>query len=107
MEALRPLGMNIENLQSGKQMRKEEFNVAKDVKDNKKSFFKHISNKRKTKDNAGSVLNGGATLVTEDTGNAKILNAFFASVFTDTTRDQESLTGKMARQGGREEPTPW
>lgn len=69
-------------------MRNMEFSLAKDVKVNKKGFFKYINNKRKTKDNVGLLLNGGRTLVIEDTEKAGLLNAFFASVFTDITSPQ-------------------
>lgn len=36
-----------------------EFNLAKDNKDNKELFLKHINSKRKSKDNVGPLLNGG------------------------------------------------
>lgn len=61
---VRPLGMNIERLPrvTKKWTRKTkmnlELNLPKDVKDNKKGFFKYINNKRKTKD-LGLLLNGG------------------------------------------------
>ena len=41
-----------------------ELNLAQDVKDNKKGFFKYISRKRKTGENVGLLLNGVGTLVT-------------------------------------------
>ncbi|KFZ57322.1 hypothetical protein N321_09184, partial [Antrostomus carolinensis] len=59
-----------------------ELNLAKDVKDNKKDFFKYINNKRQTRGNVGSLLNEVGALVTGDVEKAKILNAFFTSVFT-------------------------
>jgi len=59
-----------------------ELNLARDVKNNKKSFFKYISSKRKTRENVGLLLNKVGALVTEDTEKAALLNAFFASVFT-------------------------
>jgi len=34
-----------------------EFNLAGDVKDNKKGFFKYISSKQKTRENMGPLLN--------------------------------------------------
>ena len=67
-----------------------ELNLARDVKDNKKGFFKHISSKRKTRDNVGPLLNEVGVLVTEDTEKAELLNAFFASVFTTKADPQES-----------------
>ena len=35
-----------------------ELNLARNVKDNKKAFFKYISSKRKARDNVGPLLNG-------------------------------------------------
>jgi len=34
-----------------------ELNMARDVKDNKKSFFKYISSKKNSRDNVGLLLN--------------------------------------------------
>jgi len=59
-----------------------ELNLARDVKDNKKGFFKYISSKRKTRDNVGLLLNEVGALASEDTEKMELLNAFFASVFT-------------------------
>lgn len=67
-----------------------ELNLPQDVKSNKKSF-RHIRNKSKTKNIVGSLLSGGETLITEDSQKSVSLKAFFASVFTDKTRHQESL----------------
>jgi len=44
-----------------------ELNLARDVKDNKKGFFKYIGSKRKTRDNVGPLLNEVGVLVTEHT----------------------------------------
>ncbi|GAB0176869.1 mitochondrial enolase superfamily member 1 [Grus japonensis] len=38
-----------------------ELNLARDVKDNKKGFFKYISSKRKTRENVGLLLNEART----------------------------------------------
>ncbi|KAJ7417273.1 rna-directed dna polymerase from mobile element jockey-like [Willisornis vidua] len=58
----------------------------------KNGFFKYISNKRKTKYNMGPLLNEEVTLVAGDTEKAELLDTFLASVFTDGTSPQESLT---------------
>ncbi|GAB0190938.1 mitochondrial enolase superfamily member 1 [Grus japonensis] len=60
-----------------------ELNLARDVKDKKKGFFKYISSKRKTRENAGPLLNDVGALVTENTEKTVLLNVFCASVFTD------------------------
>ncbi|PKU34778.1 rna-directed dna polymerase from mobile element jockey-like [Limosa lapponica baueri] len=67
-------------------------NLARDVKDNKKGFFKYISRKRKTEENVGPLLNEVGALVMEDAEKAELLNAFFASVFTAKVGPQESQT---------------
>jgi len=59
-----------------------ELNLTRDVKINKKSFFKYISSKWKTRDNMGPLLNEVGVLVMEDAEKAELLNAFFASVFS-------------------------
>ena len=43
-----------------------ELNRARDVKDNKKSFFEYINSKQKTKENEGLLLNKVGALVMED-----------------------------------------
>lgn len=53
-------------------------NLTKDVKDSKKGFFKYINNERKTQEKMGPLLNGAATLVTEDAEKAEVVNVFFA-----------------------------
>ncbi|GAB0209035.1 mitochondrial enolase superfamily member 1 [Grus japonensis] len=59
-----------------------ELNLARDVKDNKKSFYRYVSDKRRTRENVGPLWNERGDLVTQDMGKAEVLNDFFASVFT-------------------------
>ncbi|KFP01038.1 hypothetical protein N300_09760, partial [Calypte anna] len=59
-----------------------ELNLASQVKDNRKCFFKYIANKTNTRGNIGPLRNEMGALVTEDIKKAEVLNAFFASVFT-------------------------
>ncbi|GAB0207575.1 mitochondrial enolase superfamily member 1 [Grus japonensis] len=60
-----------------------ELNLARDVKDNKKSFFRYVSDKRRTRENVGPLWNETGDLVTQGMEKAEVLNEFFASVFTD------------------------
>ncbi|GAB0178252.1 hypothetical protein GRJ2_000290500 [Grus japonensis] len=59
-----------------------EINLARDVKDNKKSFYRYVSGKRRTRENMGPLQNETGDLVTQDMEKAEVLNDFFASVFT-------------------------
>ncbi|GAB0207656.1 mitochondrial enolase superfamily member 1 [Grus japonensis] len=59
-----------------------ELNLARDVKDNKKSFYRYVSDKRKMRVNVGILQNETGHLVTQDMEKAEVLGDFFASVFT-------------------------
>ncbi|GAB0186169.1 mitochondrial enolase superfamily member 1 [Grus japonensis] len=59
-----------------------EINLARDVKDNKKSFYRYVSDKMRTRENVGPLRNEMGELVTQDMEKAEVLNDFFASVFT-------------------------
>ncbi|XP_065411777.1 uncharacterized protein LOC135973241 [Chrysemys picta bellii] len=70
-----------------------ELQLARDVKSNKKGFFRYVSNKKKVKESVGPLLNEGGNLVTEDVEKANVLNAFFASVFTNKVSSQTAALG--------------
>ncbi|GAB0185471.1 mitochondrial enolase superfamily member 1 [Grus japonensis] len=55
-----------------------ELNLARDVKDNNKGFFKYNSSERKTRENVDPLLNEVGVLVMEDMETVDLLNAFFA-----------------------------
>ncbi|XP_065421532.1 uncharacterized protein LOC101931368 isoform X1 [Chrysemys picta bellii] len=50
-----------------------ELQLARDVKSNKKGFFRYVSNKKKVKESVGPLLNEGGNLVTEDVEKANVL----------------------------------
>ncbi|CAM4666744.1 unnamed protein product [Caretta caretta] len=77
-----------------------ELQLARDVKSNKKGFFRYVSNKKKVKESVGPLLNEGGNLVTEDVEKANVLNAFFASVFTNKVSSQTIALGSTAWGGG-------
>jgi len=64
-----------------------ESNPTRDVKDNRKGFFKYINSKWKTRDNVGPLLNEVGVLVMEDAEKAALLGAFFASVLKPALRN--------------------
>lgn len=68
-------------------------NLAQDVRKSKRSFFKDINNKRKTKEIVSPLLSGAATLVTEVADKAEVVNGFFAQTATDKDSPQESPRG--------------
>ncbi|GAB0207239.1 mitochondrial enolase superfamily member 1 [Grus japonensis] len=80
-----------------------ELNLARDVKDNKKGFFKYISSKRKTR---GLLLNEVGALVTEHAEKAELLNAAFASVFTAKAGPQETQSLEVGEKVWRKEDLP-
>ena len=108
----RPLGRNIGNVvRTCRDVTRKakvhlELNLARDVKDNKKGFFKYISRKRKTRENVGLLLNEVGALVTKDTEKAELLNAFFASVFTAKASPQVSQTLEAREEVWRKEDFP-
>ncbi|GAB0202667.1 mitochondrial enolase superfamily member 1 [Grus japonensis] len=59
-----------------------EISLAREAKDNKKSFFRYVSDRRRTRENVGPLRNETGDLVTWDMGKAEVLNDFFASVST-------------------------
>ncbi|CAM4533257.1 unnamed protein product [Lepidochelys olivacea] len=77
-----------------------ELQLARDVKSNKKGFFRYVNNKKKVKETVGPLLNEGGNLVTEDVEKANVLNAFFASVFTNKVSSRTTALGSTARGEG-------
>ncbi|GAB0189884.1 mitochondrial enolase superfamily member 1 [Grus japonensis] len=59
-----------------------ELNLARDIKSNKKSFCRYVSDKRKTRENVGPLWKETGDLVTQDMEKAELLNDIFVSVIT-------------------------
>jgi len=83
-----------------------ELDLARDVKDNKKSFFKYISSNQKTRENVGLLLNEEGVLVTEDAEKAELLNACFSSVFSAKAGPQESQALEVREEACRKDDLP-
>ncbi|CAM4609133.1 unnamed protein product [Caretta caretta] len=81
-----------------------ELQLARDVKGNKKSFYRYVNNKKKVRDSVGPLLNEGGNLVTEDVEKAEVLTVFFASAFTDQGSSQTAALGSTA-WGRGEQPS--
>ncbi|CAM5090430.1 unnamed protein product [Eretmochelys imbricata] len=77
-----------------------ELQLARDVKGNKKGFFRYVSNKKKVKESVRPLLNEEGNLVTEDVEKANVLSAFFASVFTNKVSSQTTALGSTVWGGG-------
>jgi len=58
-----------------------ELNLARDVKGNKKAFYRYVRNRRQTRENVGPLQKEAGEMVTQDVEKAEVLNDFFASVF--------------------------
>ncbi|GAB0208751.1 hypothetical protein GRJ2_003340800 [Grus japonensis] len=59
-----------------------ELNLARDVKGNKKSFYRYVSDTRRMRENVGPLWNETGDLVTQDMEKAEVLTEVFASVST-------------------------
>ncbi|KFQ50610.1 hypothetical protein N334_03009, partial [Pelecanus crispus] len=83
-----------------------ELNLARDVKNNKKGFYRYVNQKRKVKESVPSLMNKNADLVPTDKEKAEVLN-FFASVFTGNLSPHPSRVDgpQDGDQGGKAPPT--
>ena len=59
-----------------------ELNLVRDVKDNKKGFYRYISRRRQAKEGVSPLMKGNGELASSDIEEAEVLNECFASVFT-------------------------
>ncbi|KFQ62135.1 hypothetical protein N334_11299, partial [Pelecanus crispus] len=84
-----------------------ELNLARDVKNNKKGFYRYVNHKRKVKESVPPLMNKKGNLVSTDEEKAEVLNNFFASVFTGNLSSHPSRIdgSKDGDQGGRAPPT--
>ena len=58
-----------------------EMNLARDVKDNKKEFYRYIGRRRQAKESVPPLMKGNEELASSDIEKAEVLSEYFASVF--------------------------
>ena len=82
-----------------------ELNLARDAKNNKKGFYRYVSQKRKVKESVYPPMNKTGKLVTTDEEKAEVLNNPFASVFTANLSSHTSrVDGPQDRDWGSKVP---
>ncbi|PKU29972.1 hypothetical protein llap_19725 [Limosa lapponica baueri] len=84
-----------------------DLNLATDIRDNKKSFYKYINNKKRARENLHPLLDAGGNVATKDK-KAEILHAFFASVFYSQPSYPQGVQppGLEDKDGEQNNPSP-
>jgi len=59
-----------------------ELNLARDVKNNKKDFYRYVSHKKMVRESVHPLMSETSKLLTAEEEKAEVLNNLFASVFT-------------------------
>ncbi|KFV18986.1 hypothetical protein N340_02246, partial [Tauraco erythrolophus] len=76
-----------------------ELNLARDIKGNKKNFYRYVSDKIRSRENVGPLRKETEDLATRDMEKAEVLNDFFVSVFTGKS---SSCTAQVTEGKGRD-----
>jgi len=84
-----------------------ELNLTRDVKWNKKAFYRYVSDRRKTRENVGPLQKEAGDLVIQDVKKAEVINDFFASVFNSkcSSHTAQAAEGKGRDWENEEPPT--
>lgn len=83
-----------------------ESNVFRNIKDNKKSFYRYVSNKRKTRENVGLLKKETGELVTQDMEKTEILSAFSSQSLPVSAPDKPPKWQKAKARVGRMKKCP-
>ncbi|PKU46884.1 hypothetical protein llap_2857 [Limosa lapponica baueri] len=81
-------------------------NLARDIKGNKNSFYMYVRDKRKTSKNMSPLQKETGHLVTWDMDKAKVLNDFFASLFTSKGSSHTTQITEGKRRDWENEEVP-
>ncbi|KFV09049.1 hypothetical protein N340_00462, partial [Tauraco erythrolophus] len=84
-----------------------ELNLARDIKGNKKGFYRYVSCKKRSRENVSPLRKETGDLATQDMEKAEFLNDFFASVFTGKSSSgmAQVMEGKGRDWENEEPPT--
>jgi len=83
-------------------------NLAKNAKNEKKSYYRYVSQKRKVKESIPILMSKIGELVTTDEEDAEVLNNFFCLSFHSQPLFPHVLSGWTSRQGLEElSPSHW
>ncbi|KFV19528.1 hypothetical protein N340_02998, partial [Tauraco erythrolophus] len=82
-----------------------ELNLARDIKGNKKNFYRYVSDKKRSREDVGPLWKETGDLATRDMEKAEVPNDFFASVFTGkSSSGTAQVTEGKGRDWENEEP---
>ncbi|PKU28199.1 hypothetical protein llap_21498 [Limosa lapponica baueri] len=83
-----------------------ELNLARDIKDNEKNFYKYIRDKGKTSKDVGPLRKETGDLVTQDMEKIEVMNDFFASFFTGKGSNHTTQVAEGKTKGYESEEPP-
>ncbi|PKU36300.1 rna-directed dna polymerase from mobile element jockey-like [Limosa lapponica baueri] len=83
-----------------------ELNLANDIRDNKKSCYKYLTNKKRARGSLHPLLDAGGNIATKDEEKAEKLNAFFASVLNSQTSYPQDVQPSELEDKGEEQNNP-
>ncbi|PKU44399.1 hypothetical protein llap_5291 [Limosa lapponica baueri] len=83
-----------------------ELNLARDIKNNTKNFYRYVRDKGKTREVVGPLWKEMGDLASQDMDKAELLNNFFASVFTGKGSNHTTQVTKGKNRGSVNEELP-